>query len=210
MNSNLLPIAKEGWQNIFYLSLSFLFFTLFDLDFLSFISFGLLLFLFYSYRNPEREITLFEKDSVVSPVDGYVVSISDMVDSEYALKVVLYSGYGNVGVLRAPMNAKIVQQQLTFGAKLAGEDRLANKLNESAVLVFEDEKLNHVKVKHLSNRSLTKISINTIKNQSLLQTTRYGFASSGITTLYLPKNFRLNLRVGNEVSASQTLVGYFS
>jgi len=33
---------------------------------------------------------------------------------------------------------------------------------------------------------------------------------SGISELYLPKNFRLNISQGDEVKASQTLLGYFS
>jgi len=32
---------------------------------------------------------------------------------------------------------------------------------------------------------------------------------NGITNIYLPKIFRINLGVGSQVIASQTLVGYF-
>jgi len=57
---------------------------------------------------------------------------------------------------------------------------------------------------------VAKSYIDLIEGQELMQTARYGLMINGFTSLYLPANFRLNLNVGQELRASETLVGYFS
>jgi len=63
---------------------------------------------------------------------------------------------------------------------------------------------------HRLKQSFDSIHIDAFVNQTRLQGGRYGVMLNGVTTLYLPLNFRLNVNVGNQVKASETLVGYFS
>jgi len=60
------------------------------------------------------------------------------------------------------------------------------------------------------SRSFDDIKLNLSPNQNIVQGSRYGVMLSGITTIYLPQNFRINVNIGQEVNASQSLVGYFS
>lgn len=212
MKNNLLPIAKEGWNYVIGSVVAFLVFTLFNFDFLEFFSFLAILFFLFVFRNPEREHLLYQEDSVVAPVDGTVSSIEEIVDDGYiGYRVVIEGSYLNVGLLRAPFTATLEDVTNKRGARLSGLSPLSETLNEQAELVFSDKKsLNKLKIIHRLKQSFAPINIDAIENQAMMQGSRYGFMANGTTTLCLPKNFRLNVSIGSELVASETLVGYFT
>jgi len=210
MRNNLLPVSQAGFKAIGCGVVLLVLSIFLDFDFLSLVLFIATTLLIFVYRNPEREILAFQEQSVLSPVDGKVVSIENIQDSEYAYKITINSSYTDIGVLRVPMNSVIEKINLVRGAKLAQNTLLASKINENSALIFKDSLLNRVKVTHILKQSFADISISTVEAQNVLQTTRYGFMTNGLSTLYLPHNFRVNVSVGKEVIASETLIGYFS
>ena len=210
MKSNLLPIASAGFKYLASATLAFLIFLIFDIEFLAFISFALILAFAYMFRNPEREVPSFEKNSLVSPVDGHIMSIEDIQDSEYTYKLEIDSTYFNVGVLRTPFDSTLQSVTIRKGARLSKASGLSEYINENAELIFVDENSNSVKVIHQLKRSCDDISIDVKTSQSTKQASRYGVMINGTTTIYLPKNFRLNVTLGSELVGSQTLIGYFS
>lgn len=210
MNKNLLPISKDGLPKIVYTLVFLLVVLALDLDILSFISFVVVVGLIYVYRNPEREAVSLGNNSVTSPVDGQVISIESIEDSVYAYKIEIDSKFSDVAVLRAPMNAKVDEIKTLHGSKLSTTTSLFRKINEQSQVTFKDENSNKIMVEHLSKISFEDIIIDLYEDQSVLQSSRYGLVLNGITTLYLPHNFRVSVSVGNEVVGSETLVGYFS
>jgi len=210
MNNNLLPIAKEGFSRIGFTILAFIIFAIFDFEILEFISFVALLFFIFAYRNPERMTPVFEQMSVVSPVDGTLLSIEELSDDEYAYKLEINSSYLNVSLLRTPLNSNIKEIDIKHGARLPYEAPLAKDLNERVELIFQDANDNNVKISHMLKQSFDDIKLDAITKQNVVQGSRYGLMVNGITTIYLPQNFRLNVSVGQELSASETLIGYFS
>ena len=210
MRNNLFPVAKEGWNFIGYAVAAFIVFSIFNFDFFEFISFIAIIFFIFVYRNPEREMPTFQEGSVVSPVDGVVSSIEEIEDKEYAYKIEVSSSYLDVSVLRVPMNSTLKSFSIKHGARLSQFDSLAKNINENAQLIFEDTNSNKVKVSHMLKQSFDGIKVGVIENQELSQASRYGVMVNGVTTIYLPQNFRLNISVGNELKASETLIGYFS
>ncbi len=210
MKSNLLPISSAGFKYVASAFLAFIIFSIFDIEFLAFISFALMLAFGFIFRNPEREVLSFEKNSLVSPVDGSVTSIEDIQDSEYAYKLEIDSTYFNVGVLRTPLDSTLKNVIVKKGARLASTSTLSKDINENVELIFVDENSNSVKVVHRLKRSFDDISVDVKNAQNVKQASRYGVMINGTTTIYLPKNFRLNVTVGSELEGSQTLIGYFS
>lgn len=212
MKSNLLPIAKEGWSYLAYSVAAFIVFMILDLDLLQFLAFLTTLFFIYIFRNPERENMLYQQNSVVSPVDGIVSSIEELQnENSYAYKVEIDGSYLNVALLRAPFTSTIEELEIQRGARLSVFKSLSKSINENAALIFSDEKSsNKMKVVHRLKQSVKGIDIDINKNQSLVQGSRYGLVVNGITELYLPHNFRLNIDIGNELIASESLIGYFT
>lgn len=214
MRSNLLPIAKEGWSYLGGAFIAMLIFTLLGFTFLEFFAFLAILFFIFVFRNPERETMLYQQGSVVSPVDGTILSIEEIDSKEgcdFAYKVEIDSNYLNVSLLRSPFAAVARSVSLQRGARLSHSASLSNCLNENAVLLFEDrDSKNSIKIVHVLKESFKSIELDVVDLQQLQQGARYGFMFNGVTTLYLPSNFRLNISLGSEVKASESLLGYFT
>jgi len=210
MRSNLLPVLRQGWGYIGWAFGLFILFALFDYTILEFLSFVAFVAFIYMYRNPERELPLFQNSSVTSPVDGTVVSIEELDDLEYGYKVEVESDFSDVAVLRVPMSGSLLFATHQNGTRLAKNSPLFTKTNENAVLIFENRDANKVKVVHRCKQSFDGIHIDIITAQHLAQSYRYGSMIHGITTIYLPRNFRLSINVSNELIGSETLIGYFS
>ncbi len=210
MKNNLFPIAQAGIKYVSISAAVFVLFFLFDFELLTFIAFLVTLALGLSFRNPERELPPFEQGSVVSPVDGLVTSIESIEDDNFAYKIKIDTTSLDVGVLRVPMASKLQSLQYFHGARLSDASQLHQDINENATLVFEDSNANLVKIHHRLKQSFAPIFIDVIEAQELRQGTRYGVQINGATTIFLPKNFRVNVSVGNQLQGSQTLLGYLS
>jgi len=212
MKSNLLPIAKEGWNYLTYSVSALVLFTILDLDLLQLFAFLTTLFFLFIFRNPERENMLYQQNSVVSPVDGVVSSIEELQgENSYAYKVGIEGSYMNVALLRAPFTSTLQNLELQRGARLSDMKSLSKSINENAVLTFNDEdSSNKMKIVHRLKQSIKGIDLDVIKGQRVIQGSRYGLVVNGTTELYLPHNFRLNVDVGNELRASESLIGYFT
>ena len=210
MNKNLFPVAKEGWNYIGYcIGASIIFFIL-GLDFLTFLFFALAMFLVFIFRNPERELANFENLSVLSPIDGKVLAIDEIKDSDYAYKLTINNSFLDVSILRVPMTSDVSLVKKENGTRLGFDEELSEKINENTILVFQDDKKNKLKLVHRLKQSFCPIEIGLIESKKFNQSSRYGVMVNGITTIYLPQNFRLNVSVLDEVKASETLIGYFS
>ena len=208
--NNLLPVAKEGWKYLGYsLALSLLLFLV-DLELLGFITFTIFIFFIYSFRNPERQLPVFEKSSVVSPSDGIVRAIVELEDSEYTYRVDIESSLLDVAVLRAPINGNVEAILQHNGTRVSNKSKLFSDINENVTLTFTDEESNSVKIRHTLKQSFSPLFIDVNSSDNIHQTARYGLMLNGITSIYLPRNFRINISVGKEVKASESLMGYFS
>jgi phosphatidylserine decarboxylase len=109
-----------------------------------------------------------------------------------------------------PFNGLVSFIRSEKGARVSSKSSLFSEINENSEIIFQDTNTNELKIIHILKQSITNLDINIIYNQKLLQGLRYGIMVNGITNIYLPKNFRINLSVGSKVIASQTLVGYFT
>ena len=210
MKSNLFIVSKNGYKYIGYALFATIIFGILDLELFSFFSFIVALFFIYSFRNPEREVAFLDEKAVVSPVDGIVKAIDEIQEEEYAYRVRIESNYRHVGVLRIPLCAKVETFTIFRGARVSKKSKLFFDLNEMAELVFVDAHNNKVKVLHRLKQSFTPIDIEVSKNEPLNKGARYGYASNCISELYLPKNFRLDMKLNSEIEASHSLIGYFS
>jgi phosphatidylserine decarboxylase len=209
MRNNLLPISNNGFKYIAYALVASILFKILDFDTLAFVFFMLMFAIVYFFRNPEREVTIFDEGSVVSPLDGKVISIDEMVESEYGYKIIVENNYLDIGVLRAPCDSFIESVSKKSGTRLSFKSKTSEDLNEHIELVFKQGKFNKIKVKHILTQSFSPIDITILKDKNIRQSARYGFMLHGFSEIYIPKNFRLNINKGDNLTASETLLGFF-
>ena len=67
-----------------------------------------------------------------------------------------------------------------------------------------------MKLTHILKQSLCGVNVDLETENKVVQSARYGLMINGITEIYLPKNFRISLVLGEEIIASKSLIGYFS
>ena len=197
-----------GVRKVLYSGSAALVFALLDLEFFSLAAFLLTLFFLFAYRNPSRLSAAISSYGVVSPVDGVVVAIEDIDEGIYGYKVVIDSSMMQSGILCTPFEANKSSFRLLRGARLAKESHLFSSLGESLEAVFENGQKS-LKVVHRLKRSPLRIEL-TQKKGELACCELYGFAYDALSVLYLPREFRLNIHVGQRLYASQNIVGYFS
>ena len=209
MKSNIFPISQIGLKYMAYSFALFTLFVIFDFDLFALVSFAFVILFAYMYRNPERELSVFEQNSCLSPVDGEIISIDEIKDKDYMYKITVDNSYLNIALLRAPFDSKLESVSIHHGARLSFNSNISSDLNENVELLFSNSNNIKVKIKHISKQSITSFDINIKESDSIHQTQRYGTMPNGITEIYIPRNFRLNINVGNKIVASQTLIGYF-
>lgn len=210
MNKNLFPIAKEGLNYVGISLVVTLLFVMIDFDILAFISFMVFISCIYFFRNPERELHHFQEGSLLSISDGVVKSIEELSDSEYAYKIEIEGSCSSVALLRSPSLATVESISIVKGCRVSKNSKLFSQLNEKATLLFKDNKENNFKVEFTLKNSFAPIMISLVEGQKLQQAQRFGVMVNGLTTLYLPANFRVNVSAGNTLKASESLIGYFS
>ena len=195
-----------------YLAYTFAFallFTILDLELFALVAFAFMLLAAYAFRNPPKIVQNFETDALLSPVDGKVVSVEEIEDAAFGYKVVVASSYRDVSLLRAPMKASVLDVSVHRGTRLAKGSKLFYDLNENGSITFEDEAGHSIKIEHRLTRSFAPLYIDVVKYETVEKGTPYGVMLSGETTIYLPKSFKLNVNAAAQLSASETLLGYF-
>ncbi|WP_345974974.1 phosphatidylserine decarboxylase [Sulfurimonas sp. HSL3-7] len=204
-------IAKDGFKCIAASAALMLFFMAIDADLFSFLSGVLLLVTIWTFRNPERTIPHFQQDSIVSVADGVIRSIETIEDAkgESSYKIVIKSGFLDASVLRVPFSCEVSEAELLYGARLNSLTPLSDSLNEQCRIVFGRGK-KQVRVMHKLQISSVGIKNHLSEKSRAVQGARYGLMVNGKTTLILPVNSRVAVKVGAKVRAGETLIGFFS
>ena len=210
MQTNLYPVAKQGWKFLFSSISLFLVFFILDFDLLAFMTFILSICFFVLFRNPERELPITNGNAFLSPSDGTVISIEEFKNESFKYKLVIEGSYFDVGLLRASTNQKLEKIKKRNGTRVSMQSPLFSDLNEYMSLDFTDESNNKFTIEYQLKNSFIPLNINLIEGEKMTQASRYGLMLNGLTTIYLPENFELKAIVGNEIKASSFIVGYFS
>ncbi len=204
-------LSNRGWLLSGVIGALFLFFTMTGLHLFQFLFGGLLLAVVIIFRNPERNTSETEADSVISSVDGVVLSVEEtMVDDNKMTKVTIMNSLWDVSMLRAPFDGTVEGFKIRHGASLPLYNPLSDTLNEKAVLSFRSSKGDEIYIEHLSEQSCFPIGIEVEKSQKFKEGARYGFLAKGRSIIYLPENTRMNVNPGASVRAGESVIGYLN
>lgn len=204
-------LSSRGWLLSGVIGALFLFFTMTGVHLFQFLFGGLLLAVLIIFRNPERNTSETESDSVISSVDGVVLSVEEtMVDDNKMTKVTIMNSLWDVSMLRAPFDGTVEGFKIRHGASLPLYNPLSDTLNEKAVLSFRSTKGDEIYIEHLSEQSCFSIGIEVEKSQKFKEGARYGFLAKGRSIIYLPENTRMAVNPGASVRAGESVIGYLN
>lgn len=203
-------LSKRGWLTSGVIAAFFLFFTMTELHLFQFITGALLIAVLTIFRNPERNSSNTESDTIISNVDGIVLSLDDMqINDQIMTKVTIMNSLWDVSMLRVPFDSVVEGVKIRHGATLPLYNPMADTLNEKAVISFRSSKGEEVYIEHLSEQSCFPIAIDLEKSQKLKEGNRYGFLAKGRTILYLPKTAQISINAGTSLRAGESIIGHF-
>ncbi|MBE9851820.1 phosphatidylserine decarboxylase [Campylobacter concisus] len=197
-------ITKAGYKYILFFLILLVISVLFGFVPLFFLA--LLLLTLYFFRDPEREPFTDDKLALLSPIDGKIkeISVSNFDDKEVA-KIVISKPFFGVGTLRVVSDARVVDIKRRHGLFLCQAMKISEMLNERAIIRFEKGNIKFAMkiIAGVFSRSLEIYNI-----ASLKASRKFGFLGSGEVILYLPRDTKICVSVGESVKAA-SLLGYF-
>ncbi len=161
------------------------------------------------FRNPNRPV-LGKKDVLVSPVDGKIVSISEIYEDEYfndkRLQISIFMSPINVHVTRFPVSGKIIYSKYHPGKYLVAWHPKSSKLNERTTIVIENQFLGKVMYRQIAGTVARRIVNYAIENQTAVQGEDAGFIKFGSRVdIFLPPDTKLKIKNGQKVKGGITL-----
>lgn len=169
----------------------------------------LLLFLISFFRIPARQLTT-GNNLVVSPADGKVVVIEEVVDVEYfnakRLQVSVFMSPANVHVNRNPISGEVVYNQYHKGKYLVAWNPKSSTENERHSVVIKKEGT-EILVKQIAG-ALAKRIVNYLQvGQKVNQTDEMGFIKFGSRVdLLLPVGTKINVELNQVVQGGVTVI----
>jgi phosphatidylserine decarboxylase len=208
------PLAKEGMIFILPLGVISLILWIFRLPLLAGFCTLLTLFITYFFRDPERGIPPGDK-AVLSPADGKVVQVEPCVEERLlrgpAIKVSVFMSLFNVHVNRNPLSGRIVDSSYSPGKFLRADLDRASAANEQNALLVETAEGTRLMVVQVAGVIARRIVCWVKKGDSVIRGQRFGLIQFGSRLdIYLPRDTRLQVRVGQKTLAGQTILGYLS
>lgn len=161
------------------------------------------------FRNPNRPV-LGKRDLLVSPVDGKIVSISEIYEDEYfndkRLQISIFMSPINVHVTRFPVSGKIIYSKYHPGKYLVAWHPKSSKLNERTTIVIENQYLGKVMYRQIAGTVARRIVNYAIENQTAVQGEDAGFIKFGSRVdIFLPPDTKLKIKNGQKVKGGITL-----
>ena len=161
------------------------------------------------FRNPNRPV-LGKKDLLVSPVDGKIVSISEIYEDEYfndkRLQISIFMSPINVHVTRFPVSGKIIYSKYHPWKYLVAWHPKSSKLNERTTIVIENQFLGKVMYRQIAGTVARRIVNYAIENQTAVQGEDAGFIKFGSRVdIFLPPDTKLKIKNGQKVKGGITL-----
>ena len=162
------------------------------------------------FRNPKRN-TQIDDAHVVSPVDGKVVVIEEVQESEYfkdkRLQVSVFMSPINVHVTRYPIGGKVLFSKYHPAKYLVAWHPKSSEKNERTTVVVENSKFGKVLYRQIAGFLARRIVNYAKKDQNVVQGNDAGFIKFGSRVdLFLPLGTKLDIKLNQKVRGGETVI----
>ena len=216
-----MTIHREGYQSIaigtivfFILDFIFVYFLSASLPILSgilsFLIFGLLLFLISFFRIPNRTLTINE-NAIVAPADGKVVVIEEVIDPEYfkekRLQVSIFMSPANVHVNRNPVSGIVKYFKYHPGLYLVAWHPKSSTENERTTTVIQKKNGTEILFRQIAGALAKRIVWYVKEGDAAKQGGEMGFIKFGSRVdLFLPLDAKVKVALNQKVKGGRTII----
>ena len=205
------PIASPGYAFIGVAAFTTFVFALLELIFPALLGLACNLFIIYFFRDPDR-IGPNGVGLVVSPADGKVVVAGTVENSTYydgtCLKISVFMSVFNVHVNRMPCSGKVKKIIYNPGKFFSANLDKASKENEQNATYLDTEDGKEICIVQIAGLIARRIICRVQKDDEVDRGQRFGMICFGSRLdVYLPRDSKLNVAVGDIVKAGTTILG---
>lgn len=210
-------INKSGYKVILYngvlLIILILILTFYFSSFLFMITLFtgfVLIFHFFFFRDPEREISENE-NMICSPADGKVIKIDTVEDNIFlhnkALLVSIFMSIFDVHVNRIPISGKIEYLQYKPGKYKAAFVDKSSEMNEQAIIGIRSPQ-GKILMKQIAGIIARRIVTNLNEGDDVKKGERFGLIKYGSRVdIIVPLSSKLHVQLNQKVIAGETIIG---
>ena len=172
---------------------------------------GLLAFVMYFFRNPERTIPQ-DEGAVISPADGRIIQKRRVTEDKYlggeAIKVSVFMNVFNVHVNRSPYKGKIIDVDYIPGKFFNASLDKASEFNERNAVLMQTEEGKKLLFVQIAGLVAKRIVCYVKPGDSLERGERFGIIRFGSRVdVYFPTDADINVQIGDKVVAGETILG---
>jgi len=164
------------------------------------------LFVFYFFRDPEREIPS-DPDAVVSPADGHVVAILDeMLDSTMGHRISIFLSIWDVHIQRAPVAGRIADVVYRPGRFYAAFRSAASRENEQNIIYIHTPQ-GQLVFKQIAGAIARRVLCWKRKGESVARGERMGMIRFGSRVdVWLPMAAEVVVKQGQMVKGGESIL----
>ena len=181
--------------------------------FLFFGFFVLLSWTIYFFRYPERSVNKGD-NSVLSTADGKIVVIEEVHEEEYfnekRLMISVFMSPMNVHINWYPFNGEVKYAKYHPGRYFIAYNPKSSEHNERTSVVVEKEEGKDVLIRQVAGVMARRVVCYSKKGDKVNQGDEMGMIKFGSRIdFFLPLDVKINVEMGQKVTAQQTVIAYF-
>ncbi len=205
------PIARPGYSFIGAAAFTTFVFALLELIIPALLGLAATFFIIYFFRDPDRTVPN-GGGLVVSPADGKVVTVGTVENSTYyegtCLKISVFMSVFNVHVNRMPCKGKVKKISYNPGKFFSANLDKASKENEQNAVYLETEDGKEICTVQIAGLIARRIICKVQKGDEVDRGQRFGMICFGSRLdVYLPKDSKIKVAVGDIVKAGTSVLG---
>ena len=212
MIENIFPkIHKEGYKFL-AISIILTFFAWLFSGILFFVLLVITIWVYYFFRDPDR-VSIEDDSFLVSPADGLITQILETdgpkelnLNNEKFTKISVFMNVFNCHVNRIPITGTINEIFYKPGKFLNASLDKASEENERNYYKITSENKDEIIIVQIAGLIARRIVCDVSKNQSLKQGERLGMIRFGSRVDIYFKNFNVLAKVGQNVTAGESLL----
>lgn len=163
------------------------------------------------FRYPQRNIILNE-NVILSPADGKICEIKETVENEYlktkCLQVSIFMSPTNVHINWIPVPGEVTYMKHKDGEFYAAFKDKSAEENERTTTAVKIKDGREIVMKQIAGAMARRIINYVSVGDTVDQATELGFIRFGSRVdLYLPLDTKLNVKLKDKVTGSQTIIG---
>lgn len=212
MRKERIPVAREGFPFIGYSVFLTIVSALLGYPFITLLLVIVSTFILMFFRDPERLTPQIER-GVISPADGKVIIVEKTMDERFAseevLKISIFMNVFDVHVNRIPFNGSVEKITHIPGAFLAADNEKAHLNNEYCAVVLSTVDNRIITFVQIAGLVARRIVCRLDPGDQVSAGERFGLIRFGSRVdIYLPKSSHAAVKVGDKVTAGESLLAY--